>query len=81
MNEFFRVWKAAKKKYRLSRYVSKSIWDGYAMKIYCNDRLIISVQSEDEKEMYLEAAASLIGFLKIHENINHASCSARKENE
>ena len=51
------------------------------MKIYCDDRLIVSVQSDDEKEMYLEAAVSLIGFLKIHENINHASCSARKENE
>ncbi len=80
MNEFFRVWKMAKIKYILSRVCKKSIYDGFSMKIYHEDRLIVHAHSENEQEMYLDAATSLLGFLKIHENI-HASRSARKENE
>lgn len=81
MNEFFRVWKAAKSKYNLTRIVNKSIFKGYSMKIYSDERLIVSVSNEDEQEMYLDAATSLLGFLRIHEHIIHASCSARKESE
>ena len=51
------------------------------MKIYHEDRLIVNVKADTKQEMYLDAATSLLGFLKIHENIIHASCSARKENE
>ena len=81
MNEFFRVWKAAKSKYNLTRIVNKSIFEGYSMKIYSDERLIVSVSNEDEQEMYLDAAISLLGFLRIHEHIIHASSSARKGSE
>ncbi len=81
MNEFFRVWKAAKSKYNLTRIVNKSIFTGYSMKIYSDERLIVSVSNEDEQEMYLDAAISLLGFLRIHEHIIHASSSARKGSE
>lgn len=81
MNEFFRVWKVAKNKYHLSRIVKMSLYDGFSMKIYHEDRLIVNVKADTKQEMYLDAATSLLGFLKIHEQIIHASCSARKENE
>jgi hypothetical protein len=51
------------------------------MKIYSDERLIVSVSNEDEQEMYLDAATSLLGFLRIHEHIIHASSSARKGSE
>lgn len=81
MNEFFRVWKIAKIKYRLSRIVRKSIYDGYSMKIYSDDRLIVSVSSDNEREMYLDAATSLLGFLHLHEHIIHATSPTRKGSE
>lgn len=81
MNEFFRVWKVAKSKYHLSRIVKMSVYNGFSMKIYHEDRLIVSVKTDTKQEMYLEAAISLLGFLKIHEHIIHASRSARKESE
>ena len=81
MNEFFRVWKVAKSKYHLSRIVKMSLYSGFSMKIYHEDRLIVNVKADTKQEMYLDAATSLLGFLKIHEHIIHASCSARKENE
>jgi hypothetical protein len=81
MDEFFKVWKEAKNKYGLSRIVSKSIFDGFQMKIYQDNRLIVNAFSDDEEEMYSDAAASLSTFVRIHEKINHASRSTRKENE
>ena len=50
MNEFFRVWMVAKSKYNLTRIVNKSIFKGYSMKIYSDERLIVSIAVIGETE-------------------------------
>ncbi len=71
MDEFFRIWKKVKWAYGLSRKVTKSMYDGYSMRIYANDRLIIKEEAESEDALYYHALLSLIRFVKSHEPTHH----------
>lgn len=73
MDEFFRIWEKVKRAYGLSRHVVKSIYDGYSMRIYANDRLIIREEAEDEDALYYHALLSLIRYVKSHEPDNYGA--------
>lgn len=84
MVEFFRIWTKVKKYYRLSRKVTKSIYDGYTMRIYSDDRLIIKEEADDEDALYYHALLSLIRYVKSHEPIDfgaHAKSSTKGGDE
>ena len=81
MDEFYRIWIKVKRAYGLSRHVRKSIFEGYSMKIYSDDRLIIKEEAEDEDTLYYHALLSLIRYVKSHEPKHigaHAKSSTRR---
>lgn len=67
---FFQVYKEALKKYNLSRTVRLSIYDGYEMRIFRDDLLIIVVRTEDQNELYQNAALALERYIKLHSYID-----------
>lgn len=67
MQEFFRVWEKCKQRYDLERIVKKSIFDGFEMRIYRDDKLIIKVKADDDEQLYHQAALSLKRYRRTHD--------------
>lgn len=69
MNQFFKLYKKAVKKYNLSRSGRLSIFDGCEMKIFRDDLLIIFVKADTQEELYQHAYLSLKNYMRLHEQI------------
>lgn len=81
MDEFFRIYKKVKWHYGLSRKVTKSIYNGFSMRIYSDDKLIIKEEADDEDALYYHALLSLIRYVKSHEPTHigaHAKSSTKR---
>ncbi len=81
MDEFFRIYKKVKWHYGLSRKVKKSIYNGFSMRIYSDDKLIIKEEADDEDALYYHALLSLIRYVKSHEPTHiraHAKSSTKR---
>lgn len=66
--DFYSAWGVAQKKYpeRMERITRFSMNNGYSMRIYCDNRMIIQVKEPSERELYEKSTARLNYWLKFH---------------
>lgn len=74
MKEFLGIYQVARKKYGLRLYTKKSLYEGCSLKIYQGERVIISINEENEGTMY-EQANKALRFWMRHIDGAHASSS------
>ena len=76
MKEFSGIYQIARRKYNLRLSTKKSLFDGCSLKIYQGERIIISINEENEENMYEQATKALKFWIRHIDA--HASSSAQE---
>ena len=80
MKEFLGIYQIARSRYGLRLFTKKSLYKDCSLKIYQGEHLIISINEENEENMY-EQATKALRFWMRHIDGAHASSSTQEGEE